>query len=98
MPLKWSPKLHSVQTLPFEEYVGPNFDVPGSPVEVFKHFLTDDICRMIVQQSNLFVQQVLGEEKYEQWDKISVEELRAYLGFQIMMGVVRLPGIAHYWR
>ena len=27
-----------------------------------------------------------------------MEELRAYLGFRIMMGVVRLPGITDYWR
>ena len=27
-----------------------------------------------------------------------MEELRTYLGFRIMMGVVRLPGIADYWR
>lgn len=54
-------------------------------LEVFNLFLTDDIVSFIVQQSNLYAEQVLGE-KYTDW-KISPLELRAYFGFMVLMGL-----------
>lgn len=34
----------------------------------------------------------------EQWTPISVEEFKAYMGFCILMGIVRLPSIEDYWK
>ena len=31
-------------------------------------------------------------------DKITVEELQAYMGFMILMGLVKLPSIYDYWK
>ena len=39
-----------------------------------------------------------GEEKYRAWSKVTTEELRAYLGFSVTMGVVNLPSFDDYWR
>ena len=33
----------------------------------------------------------MGEERYDEWEKVSVEELRAYFGLRISMGIVKLP-------
>jgi len=95
--LKWHSILKSVTVHPFAEQVGPTFDVSPSPSAVFKQFFTDDICAHIVEQSNLYAHQVLGSEKYSKWNPITVEELRAYFGFRICMGIVHLPAMRHYW-
>ena len=44
---------------------------------------------MIVEQSNLYARQVMGE-KYATLGKITREELREYLGFCILMGIAHL--------
>ena len=95
--LKWRSILKSVTVQPFAEQVGPTFDVSLSPSAVFKQFFTDDICAHIVEQSNFYAHQVLGSDKYSKWNPITVEELRAYFGFRICMGIVHLPAMRHYW-
>ena len=52
---------------------------------------------MIVEQTNLYAKQVLGE-KYAQFQAVTVEEFLAYLGFCILMGLVQLPELEDYWR
>ena len=39
----------------------------------------------------------MGTEKYQEWEKINVMELKAYLGFSILMGLVKLPSLEDYW-
>ena len=53
---------------------------------------------MIVQESNRYAEQVMGQERYSQWTKITLPELRAYMGFCILMGINKLPCIEDYWR
>ena len=40
----------------------------------------------------------MGREKYSDWEKITGMELRAYLGFSILMGMVHLPAVEDYWK
>lgn len=35
---------------------------------------------------------------YEQWSKVTADEIWAYFGFMILMGINRLPAIADYWK
>ena len=41
--------------------------------------------------------QCLGD-KYEEWEQVTLEEMKAFYGFTILMGVVRLPSLHDYWR
>lgn len=52
----------------------------------------------IVEQSNQFALECIGGEKFASWTQITVEELQAYMGFMILMGLVKLPSIYDYWR
>ena len=52
----------------------------------------------MVTESNRYAKQVMGDEKYEQWTAITVRELEAYFGFNILMGIVKLPAIDDYWK
>ena len=40
----------------------------------------------------------LGVEAFAKWTHVTVEELQAYMGFMILMGIVHLPSIYDYWR
>lgn len=53
---------------------------------------------MIVQQCNLYAQEVMSEEKYENWKEISTEDIEAYFGFMILMGINSLPSLEDYWK
>ena len=49
-----------------------------------------------MDQSNLYAATTMGEA-YDQWTKITVDELKAYFGFLILMGLVPLPSMYDYW-
>ena len=49
-----------------------------------------------MKQSNEYAKLVMGAEKYEKWAKMTVEELKAFLGFSILMGVNHLPSLNDY--
>ena len=40
----------------------------------------------------------MGDVKFLLWTKITIEELKAFLGFSILMGVNSLPSIKDYWK
>ena len=83
---------------PFESHVGPNVTVPDSPSGAFFLFFTRSILEYIVIQSNKYALECMGEEKYSNWEKITIEELTAFMGFMILMGIVHLPSIYDYWK
>ena len=58
---------------------------------------TTDLQDEIVKQSNLYAKEVMGEEKYSRWTQITREELQAYFGFCVLMGINHLPALDDYW-
>ena len=60
--------------------------------------MTSTIWQLIAHQTNLFALQSLGEERYAEWVQVTVDELKAYIGFMILMGIVKLPSIYDYWQ
>lgn len=55
------------------------------------------VLEYIVQQTNLYAQQCLGDN-YSTWQQVSIEELEAYMEFMILMGLVKLHSVYAYWR
>ena len=94
----WSRQTHPVSVAPFTSPVGPTFHVPESPLDVFLHFSPDDFLQEICAQTNLYAQQVMGPAMYADWVGVSVPELKAYLGFSILMGIVKFPALEDYWK
>ena len=84
-----------IDIAPFVQPVWPTVAVPLSESDIFNLFFTDDICSFIVGQTDLYAQQVLGE-KYRDWEAVTVEDLRAYFGFMVLMGIVHLPVLDDY--
>ena len=97
LPADWSTNLTSVPRSDFNSSVGPTVPVPEKASEVFELMFTPSFMDTVVEQSNLYAKQVMGEEKYAAWEKITREELRAYIGFCILMGISHLPALDDYW-
>ena len=64
---------------------------------MFSHFFDEHLLGMIVHETNLFAAQSLAAVNRETTWETTIEELKAYLGFMIVMGVNRLPEIREYW-
>ena len=93
----WSSTLSPIDIAPFTQPVGPTVEIPPSPLAVFNLFFTDELCSTIVTETNRYAEQVLGD-KYNEWEKVTTEELRAYFGFMILMGLYPRPSPSDYWR
>ena len=50
---------------------------------------------IIVEETNRYATQLLGDQP---WTPLTTDELSAYLGFIILMGLVKLPSISEYWK
>ena len=53
---------------------------------------------LITDNTNLYAEQVLSEEKYEKYVKMTEMELQAYFGFMLLMGINHLPSLYDYWK
>ena len=51
----------------------------------------------IVTQTNGHAK-LCPKEKFDSWEKVTTEELQAYLGFMVLMGIINLPSVRDYWR
>ena len=46
-----------------------------SPMEAFELFYSEDLQKMILDESNRYARHVMGDEKYKDRTKITVEEM-----------------------
>ena len=82
---------------PFSRPVGPTVPIPCSILGTFQLFFTTTLLEYIVEQTNLYALQCMGDELFAVWTKVTIEELKAFVGFMILMGMVNLPSLADYW-
>ena len=94
----WTTTLKPVEVKLFNSPVGPTTAVPETPREVFEIF-TDELMTLMVTESNRYVEDVMGSQKFAKWTKITVEEMKSFLGFSILMGINQLIlAIKDYWK
>ena len=95
---EWSDRYKNIKIKKFNSHVGPTLTIPGSPLEVFKLFFTTELLQMIVLESNRYAREVMGDRKYETWSEMRVDDISAFLGFSILMGINILPSMDDYWK
>ena len=96
--ITWTDNLTSIRVEEFKQRPGPKLTIPGVVKEIFFLFFTPTLLELIVEESNRYAAECMGPEKYEKWAAITVEELCAYMGFMLLMGIVHLPSIDDYWK
>ena len=83
---------------PFSKDVGPTVSVAGS-VDVFSLFFTPRLLSIVVEETNRYAKtcrEASNPNDDEPWTT-DEEEMRAFIGFTILMGINRLPGLYDYW-
>ena len=81
----------------FKQKPGPKLTIPGIVKEIFL-FFTTPLLELIVEESNRYAAECMGPEKYDKRTEITVEEVCAYMGFMLLMGIVHLPSFDGYWK
>lgn len=94
-PAVWDSALTSIDVHPFSECHGPKEYIRSDPAELFNLFFTQDIISSIVLETNRYAAQCL-QGTSSTWSTCE-EEIRAYFGFYIFMGLVKMPEIRDYW-
>ena len=96
--VKWTNELKPVVVDPFTAPTGPTLTLPTSPIATFLLFFTESFFEMIVVETNRYARTCMGEEEFIKWTNVTIDELKAYIGFKILMGIIRLPSLYDYWK
>ena len=79
---------------------GPDNEAVGvrDILECFHLFLPQDFYENVLQQTNLYADQTrASEHNIRPWIPVFIEELMAFIGLVIAMGVISLPSYRDYW-
>ena len=96
---EWASSGAPVDVAPFTEVVGPTFTVQDDPASTFLTLFTPELLEHVVAETNRFASLCSMESQGMQttaWTT-STDEMKAFIGFVIMMGVVKLPDLYDYW-
>ena len=78
--------------------IGPTVAIPDTPLEIFRLFYTPQLIQEIVNQTNLYAKEVMGAVKFSQWTPVAIEDMEAFLGFNLLMGLNPKSSIEDYWK
>lgn len=86
-----------------ESCVGPlNPPSPGSKaIEYFERFFTQQMWDLLVLETNRYADQVRQQILSPQarpWHCVTHDEMKAFIGLLIAMGVLKLPRLRMYWQ
>ncbi|KAL5510165.1 hypothetical protein EMCRGX_G005660 [Ephydatia muelleri] len=95
---KWSTTLEPIIIKPFEDTVGPTFLVSSSPAEVLSFLFVNELVETIVDETNMYAERMMEPAKFAKWKQVDMQEIKAYLGFNMLMGLVQMPEIEDYWK
>ena len=93
----WSEHLLNVEVSDFTEEVGPTHCLTGAStfLDYFLLVFPLSLFQLMVDQTNLYASQC-GTRPSE-WEPTAVDEMRAFIGLQIIMGIHHLPRYTMYW-
>ena len=94
----WKCSAESITIHPYTISTGPVVPITGCLLAIFRLFFTTELLYMIVEQTNRYAEQVMGTTRFAAWAPVTEEEILAFFGFSILMGLNPLPAIRDYWR
>ena len=101
-PIVWSRNYNPPADRPFgEPSPGPTQRYPNDCKEgTFFNAMFPDMWDLILNETNRYLdQQVTAEPNKHKgkWSPVTREEMEAFLGITILMGIVKLPRLKMYW-
>jgi hypothetical protein len=97
----WSNEINFHELEEHENLAGPNHNLPygSSEKDFFDLYVGTDFCELVANQTNIhaeYLQRKSGTTDTN-WDDANVDEIRAYMGVLIYMGLVDVPDIDDYF-
>lgn len=68
-------------------------DMNRSEAECFESIFDQQILSNIVTETNRYAQ----KNKLKNWTDVTLDEIKAFIGCLIIMGIHQLPALKHYW-
>ena len=98
---EWTSLGGPVDVSPFVREVGPTFTVPEDPMSIFLALFTTELLNRVTAETNRFASMCLSASQQEvgspsAW-ATTAEEMKAFLGFLVLIGIQKLPGLYDYW-
>ena len=72
----------------------PVIDHSMSPFDLVRLLWPDSLCELIAKETNMYATE---NRKIRKWTNVTTEEVWAFLGIIVVMGIHRLPEIDNYW-
>nr|XP_039253699.1 piggyBac transposable element-derived protein 4-like [Styela clava] len=76
----------------------------STPIDCFFQFFNSTVLQFIADMTNLnavckiHVMSVKKKAEEKEWKAVNVEEMKAFIGLIIAMGIIRLPNLRLYWQ
>ena len=99
--IKWEKNIFPLQIPNSNIYEGPT--IQKSNLETFRSyfdlFFPFRLIELLVEETNRYAVQKLNQSKRKSkiWKPVVTDEIYAYIGCKILMGISNLPEIDHYW-
>lgn len=106
-PFLWQKSVNGRTLRPFAEKHGPKRRLPkkSTKLEIFAKFFTATILQQIVDFTNLNADRKLAAapipspaSKMAAWTPVTLEDIKAFFGLTILMGILHLPSLDMYWQ
>ena len=86
----------------FQEQTCPSDEAKNAktPFECFQLFFTTVLVTILTTQTNMYADQLrtaTAPSPSNRWHVVSIEEMLAYLGMHIAMGIVNMPSLRDFW-
>ena len=100
--LKWTNTLNFKELEKYENLSGPKHSLPvgSSEKDFFELFVTNDFYNKVAEETNKYA--ALSQRKAgtvdNNWEDTNDEEIQAYIGILIYMGLVDLPETEDYFQ
>ncbi|XP_047345311.1 piggyBac transposable element-derived protein 4-like [Vespa velutina] len=99
-PIGNQPNLKSFSGIPGINVTNNKVLECNSPIDFYSLFLNEEIIQMIVNQTNLYANQMMERnqsERLSKWIPTNIHEIKQLFGLIMWMGLVKLPTIQLYW-
>ena len=96
----WKKEEPTSYTLPYSKTPGPtspNVTPLSTTGDLFCRFFTDQVWDLVMVETNRYANSFVDNPSARAWTDTTVEELKAFVGLLILMGIVRLPRLELYW-
>ena len=91
-------ELSDVKIRDFNEHTGPTIlNLEFTELDYFTQIFPQEAIDLIVSSTNHYADQSQRIKTDPYWSVTSRAEIKAYIGLNILFGIVALPTLDHYW-